>query len=273
MKLVKTIAKIVVFVGVWAAAFYAASYFAVPWLEYRDAAPATVEVCRGALALLIAAVIACLAILIFDGRKGFPKLVKRPLRDALLGLFAGAFWVGVTFLLFTITDSIFPAGTSWPDFVSLWALAVLLNVLTQELILRGFVYTAVARNYGAAAAIAVSSLVSLLAQGDAFENGAVAVIFAVSAAALYGVMRQYTGGLLAPVITHLIWNLVGGLAFGLVDLGGQFPKIFQEDISGEDIISGGSAGFEGSVLSIIVCILLIDFVILLGDGAKSREDD
>jgi membrane protease YdiL (CAAX protease family) len=274
MKLLKTIMKIVIFMGVWAAAFYAAAYFSIPWLAYRGAAPATLELSRGALALVSAVVIICLGTLAVDGRKGFPQRVKRPGRDVLLGLFAGVFWVGTTFLLFTITDSIFPGETLWPDFISLWALAVLCNVLTQELILRGCVYAAVARSYGAAAAIAVSSLVSLLVQGDAFANGAVSVLFTVSAAALYGVMRHYTGGLLAPVITHLIWNLTGGLVFGLVDLGAQYPTIFAKEISGEDVISGGSAGFEGSVLSIIFCLLLIDFVVLLlGGGAKSPEND
>jgi membrane protease YdiL (CAAX protease family) len=273
MKLLKTIVKIVIFMGVWVTVFYTTTAFAIPWLEYREAPPAVLELGRGALALVSAVVIIRLEILILDDRKGFPKIVKRPGRDVLLGLFVGAFWVGTTFLLFSVTDSIFPGEKSWPDFIYLWVLAVLCNVLTQELILRGYVYTAVARSYGTAAAIAVSSLVSLLVQGDAFVNGAVAVIFTVSAAALYGVMRHYTGGMLAPFIAHLIWNLTGGLVLGLVDLGAQYPRMVEGDRAGADVISGGSAGFEGSVLSIIFCLLMIDFVIFLGDDAKSPEND
>lgn len=258
-----TTVRILCFLALWAALFYGGTRALELLTDGSGLVPAGFELCRQAIACAVAFLIICGAALVTNGRSGFPKLAKRPLRSALLGLFAGVFWVGVTFILFFVTDSVFADAREIPDYFFVWAAAVLVNVLTQELILRGYVYTVVSREYGAVSAIAVSSLVSLAVQGDAIANGAAAIIFTVCASALYGALRYYTKGLLAPVITHLIWDLAAGLVLGLVNLGQDYPVIISQSVVGEDIISGGRAGFEGSALAIIVCIALIDLIYLL----------
>jgi membrane protease YdiL (CAAX protease family) len=273
MKLVITIAKIVLFIGIWAAILYAGNQLIFAHIDTDIVSAAFFEFLRQAYALTAAIVIICIGILSFDGIHGFPKIVKRPWRDIILGLFVGVFWVAVTFILFHITDSIFPSDWTFPSLVAVWALAVALNVLTQEIILRGYVYTVVSRRYGAVAAIAVSSVVSLAVQGGVFTHGALPIIFTVAAAVLYGILRYYTKGLLAPVLTHAIWNLVGGLGLGLVNIGQGYPTIYAENVVGEDMISGGSTGFEGSALSVIVCILLIDLVAILIADASHRKSN
>jgi membrane protease YdiL (CAAX protease family) len=271
MKLFVVAAKIIVFIGVWTALLYAGSLLTFNRLHEEVSDPALFEFLRQSYALTITLIVVVLGILIIDDGNGFPKIVKRPWRDLLLGLFMGIFWSGITFLLFLITDSIYFGEWLLPSRLTVWVLAVLLNVLTQEIILRGYVYTVVSRGYGAFAAITVSSLISLLVQGETFANGAIAVIFTVSVSVLYGILRYYTSGLLAPVITHLIWNLVGGLGLGLVNLGDDYPSIYAENVVGANMLSGGSAGFEGSALSVIVCILLIDLVAILIADASRRK--
>jgi membrane protease YdiL (CAAX protease family) len=215
--------------------------------------------------------IICAGISFTYGSANFGILSKRPLPDALLGLFVGVFWVGATFVLFLITDSVFAGGHETPDYLACWAVAIFLNVLTQELILRGYIYTAVSRGYGAASAIAVSSLISLAVQGGIVQGGAAPIIFAVCASALYGSLRYYTGGLLAPFMAHLMWDLVGGFVLGLANLDSSFPRIFTEYIAGEDIISGGRAGFEGSALSVIICIALIDLIYIMANNRPEKK--
>lgn len=94
--------------------------------------------------------------------------------------------------------------------LSLVVLITLVNAVAEEMFFRGALYTALGRCYPAV----VSTLlyvVATLASGNPMLGFAAIVLGAVCA-----FERRATGGVLAPILTHLVWGLIMVLALPAV---------------------------------------------------------
>lgn len=82
----------------------------------------------------------------------------------------------------------------------------LVNAIAEEMFFRGALYTAVGRHYP----VAVSTLLYIaatMASGNAMLGFAAAILGTVCA-----IERRATGGVLAPILTHLVWGAIMVLA-------------------------------------------------------------
>ena len=60
---------------------------------------------------------------------------------------------------------------------------------------------------------------------------------------------------------HLTWNFFQGPIFGFEVSGIESESIIKQSVTGNEILTGGSFGFEGSILAtvgIIIMILYLD---------------
>lgn len=96
----------------------------------------------------------------------------------------------------------FTSQTSW----RLVLLVTLVNAITEEMFFRGALYTAFGRRYPIVGSTALYIL-AILATGNLMLGFAALVLGTVCA-----IERRATGGVLAPVLTHLVWGLVMALA-------------------------------------------------------------
>ncbi|MBV9512848.1 MAG: CPBP family intramembrane metalloprotease [Mycobacteriaceae bacterium] len=92
----------------------------------------------------------------------------------------------------------------YSDFGPLWLVVVitLVNGVAEELFFRGALYTALGRFYPGAVSTALY-VAATLASGNVMLGFAAVVLGTVCA-----LERRATGGVLAPVLTHLCWGLV-----------------------------------------------------------------
>lgn len=128
------------------------------------------------------------------------------LAPVVTGLLAAATVVGAALIARTIPPlradltavlAHAPRGTLLP--VVALALA---NGAAEEVFFRGAVYTAVGRVYP----VAISTGIYTLAV--AFSSGVALALAAVGLGFLLGLQRRATGGVLAPMLTHLTWTAV-----------------------------------------------------------------
>ncbi len=77
---------------------------------------------------------------------------------------------------------------------------------------------------------------------------------------LASLLLIYTKSLLAPIIVHFVWNGIGGLVLGLVSLDSGYPSLWNSVMSRNDLLSGGSAKLDGSMIVLFVNVLLIAFM-------------
>lgn len=92
----------------------------------------------------------------------------------------------------------------YANYGSLWLVVVitLVNGVAEELFFRGALYTALGRHYPVIVST-VLYIAATLASGNLMLGFAAIILGTVCA-----LERRATGGVLAPVLTHLIWGLV-----------------------------------------------------------------
>lgn len=134
-----------------------------------------------------------------DGRLVRPIVQPIALAVAAIALFlAGAVVVGQVSWLAGPVDAVLDHaryGTLW----LIWTVTVLTGI-GEELYFRGALYAAVGRRHP----IAVSTLIYALA--TALTGNLMLAFAAILLGVLTGAQRRVTGGVLAPIITHILWS-------------------------------------------------------------------
>ena len=70
-----------------------------------------------------------------------------------------------------------------------------------------------------------------------------------------GLCREYTGSLWMPVGLHLAWNFMQGCLFGFDVSGIPMSSLITTETKGAVVISGGSFGAEGSLITSVILVL------------------
>lgn len=85
-------------------------------------------------------------------------------------------------------------------------LAAFLNVVMQELLVRGYLYRMIGQKHNTAAAVIVTTVLFTACHGGAFEAGLVPVLNVVTMSLLMTAALEYSGSIIAPTTMHFLWN-------------------------------------------------------------------
>lgn len=186
-------------------------------------------------------------------------LFDNPVKGIALGAIIGIVWLAFPVLIMYIAKIIDFDGTNSIDLFPVWVLAAFLNVIMQELLVRGYLYQMLKqRHNAAAAAIATTALFTAL-HGGALEAGVIPVLNVLTMSLLMTVVLEYSGSIIAPVVMHFLWNGIGALVLGGVSLADDYPSLLITSFTGNEILSGGPCGMEGSVVVLAVNVIFIVF--------------
>ena len=73
-----------------------------------------------------------------------------------------------------------------------------------------------------------------------------------------GIYTVHKNNLWFPIGTHLIWNYLQGPIYGFEVSGNKINSLFEQKLAGHVLFTGGSFGFEGSIiLTFFLCISII----------------
>lgn len=148
----------------------------------------------------------------------------RPTPSSLaLGTFTGALMAAVTHLVYPVAVQFVPAIE--PAALALYArldgppgkLAalpiVLAVVVAEELVFRGLAYDQLRARFGPAVSVALA--VALYTVPQLASGSWLLPLLAIGCGAIWTLLRHWTGGLVIPVLTHLVWDLAVMVAFPL----------------------------------------------------------
>ena len=155
--------------------------------------------------------------------------------------------------------------------ILIWIFSAFINVVMQELLVRGYLYQMLKYRHNTIVATIVTTALFTFMHGGAFEAGLIPVLNVVTMRLLMTVVLEYTESIIAPVIMHAIWNCVGAIIIGCVSLADDYPHLLNISLNGSNILSGGSCKIEGSVVVLIINILLI--CLLLLRSKRSRKSN
>jgi hypothetical protein len=197
---------------------------------------------------------------------------RRLRREAPAGLAFGAGWLAVSVGVAWSQGWIAPQATAQVAVAVLLgaALATFLNVLTQQLLLCGYIFDVIRRQAGLCAAgsaevgrrtagagaagfgvaVGVSALLFSAYHLGAFKGAWLPALNVFLAGALFCLAFGLAGSLWLPIAIHFAWNFLLGPALGLTVSGsgrlGYGWSLLA--VEGPDLWTGGKFGLEGGLV-------------------------
>ena len=184
-------------------------------------------------------------------------LFNNSVKGMILGVITGIVWLAVPVLVMYIAKIIHFDGTNSIKLFPVWLLAAFLNVIMQELLVRGYLYQMIKQKHNIVAATIVTAVLFTALHGGAFEAGVVPVLNVLTMSLLMTVVLEYSGSIIAPTIMHFLWNGVGALVLGGVSLADDYPNLLITTFTGNEVLSGGVCKIEGSIIVLFVNVILI----------------
>jgi len=205
-------------------------------------------------ALLSAALATAVANAVIDRGKWRIGLFVAPrlaAKELALGIaFAAVVIAGIDLCILLLTDlrHVRADGFPWRE---LWVVFIPAAV-QEELVFRGYVFQRV-RAWNRGIAIAGSSLVFGLLHAGNSGITPVAITSIVVAGVMLALAYERYERLWFPIGLHLAWNVLSGPILGY-DVSGYIPshEVFRTTGHGNVLVTGGTFGIEGSVVSVVI---------------------
>jgi membrane protease YdiL (CAAX protease family) len=139
--------------------------------------------------------------------------------------------------------------------MALSTLGVTLASAGEEVMMRGFVLQELMSKFSTASSVVVSSLLFAALHGGALVHSNMAAIGALNiflASVLLSLAYLATRSLWLPIGIHAGWNVMQGPVLGINVSGNDMAGGWQPvTFSGPEMMTGGSFGFEASLLGLI----------------------
>lgn len=194
-----------------------------------------------------------------EKRKLRLHLINNPSRSSILGIITGLIWLSSSAGILLLTRSVHIEGNNHISMLWLWILSAFINTVMQEMLVRGYLYQMIKKEYNLAAAVIVSTLLFTFAHGGAFEAGLLPVLNVLTMSLFMTAVLEYTDSLIAPIIIHFLWNSIGAIILGGISLAEDYPHVLNMTFDGNMILSGGIYKIEGSIVVLILNLIMIAF--------------
>ncbi|WP_421920826.1 CPBP family intramembrane glutamic endopeptidase [Marinifilum sp.] len=184
--------------------------------------------------------------------------IKNRTKDIIYGLLAGFLMMGFGTIILRATGnlSIHSVHFALQSFLQSVFLFVLVSV-NEEVLVRGYILPNFMDSMNRYLALVLSSLIftGLHLFNPNLSFLGVTNIFL--AGMLLGIGYIFTKNLWFPLALHFSWNFFQGPIFGFEVSGANTETIITQSIAGNDWLTGGKFGFEGSLLASILCTACI----------------
>jgi len=140
--------------------------------------------------------------------------------------------------------------------LTLAALAMIANTVTQEVMVRGYVQQTIQRQFGVLRGVITSALFFLVLHLGAIQSAILPAISLFAAGILLGTAYAVSGNLWLPIALHFGWNFLQGPVLGETVSGQSIDagwRLFR--LAGPPMMTGGKFGVEGGLIAIIITIL------------------
>ncbi|MCY1634501.1 CPBP family intramembrane glutamic endopeptidase [Marinifilum sp. D737] len=184
--------------------------------------------------------------------------IQNRAKDIIYGLLAGSLLIGIGFGVLWINGNLSITNINFNLFNLFQSVLIYCLVsLNEEIIVRGYILQNFMDSMNRYLALVLSSLIftalHLLNPNVSFLG--VTNIFL--AGILLGIGYIFTKNLWFPLALHFSWNFFQGPIFGFEVSGTKSDTLISQTITGNEILTGGNFGFEGSLLASILCTACI----------------
>jgi uncharacterized protein len=179
------------------------------------------------------------------------------------------FFVGIILLLLPSLFFLFNGNLQVNGYLidqkQLWVGIVIMLLIAwgEELIFRGYILGNLLQSMNKWLALLISALVFAGMHWRNPNVDTIALINIFLAGILLGLNYIYTRNLWFGWLLHFTWNFFQGAVLGYPVSGLKLVPVLQSSINGDDWLTGGKFGLEGSVISTVTHVLMIGVLWLL----------
>ena len=188
------------------------------------------------------------------------KIINIPIKDnigkgTLIGSVVGLCWIGIASGVLLLSKQLTIVEKNNVSMLWLWIISTFINVVMQELLVRGYIYQLLKQKYNLPAAVIVTTALFTFMHGGAFEAGIIPVINVITMCLFTTALYESERTLIAPIMAHAIWNIVGSLFLGGVSLADDYPHLLTMTASSNTVLSGGDYKIEASIVTLILNVV------------------
>lgn len=192
--------------------------------------------------------------------------------DAIMGFGVGAGLIAIGFVLLWAIGAIKIIGLHiHPLNLFLFVLLLIAVSLNEEISVRGYMLFNLLQSLDKYVALAISAVVFGVLHALNPNFSAVALLNIILAGVLLGIYYVHQKNLWFPFTLHFAWNFFQGPVFGFEVSGTNLSGIIEQEVSGSVWLTGGSFGFEGSVLLSVLLLAAIGFTHNLYKTTTQKE--
>jgi uncharacterized protein len=209
------------------------------------------------LATLIATVLTVWGFRRWLDRKTFVSLGlsinKFYARDLVMGVFCGIALISAIFLTVFVFGGLTVVSVQAPSISFVFLTTVMVIVAAnEELYARGYLLNNLMTSTGRYTALLISSAAFAAFHLENSNVSALAMINIVLAGFLLGIYYVHKQNLWFPIGLHFSWNLFQGGVYGSEVSGVKVASIVQIETTGDPLLTGGSFGFEASLVTTVL---------------------
>lgn len=214
--------------------------------------------------LLISAVIAFITVFFFRRIVDKKSLTSLGLKwnhnqaYAGTGFFLGLLLLGLGSLVLIANNNL-----HWTDidfdanqlFLGLGLMIII--AFAEELVVRGYILNNLLQSTNKWIALTISALIFSLFHANNNGINPISLVNIFLAGMMLGINYIYTGNLWFGILFHFIWNFYQSAILGYKVSGVRLKSLLEQDLTGNNWLTGGNFGFEGSILTtVLLCLSL-----------------
>ena len=184
--------------------------------------------------------------------------LKNRWKDILFGIFLGFFIMLIGYVALESLNEITFESYYIETEAILYSIVFFISVsLMEEILCRGYILNQLLETSNKYVALIISSVIFTALHSLNPNMATIPVLNLFLAGILLGITYIYTKNLWFPIALHFSWNFFQGPFFGFEVSGQKFYAMIQQTRTEDNLLNGGSFGFEGSLLATFLMIVVI----------------
>jgi len=182
---------------------------------------------------------------------------KGLLKNTILGVLIGTTVQGLTIIVIYFWGnfqiiSVNPFSSIITPFAIAFSVAIF-----EEILLRGIIFRIVEEKLGSYISFAISAIIFGAVHLLNPDSSVISSICIGIVGFVFGASYIYSRSLWLPIAIHFSWNFVQSGIFGAITSGNEkTSSLFNTNISGAELITGGAFGPEGTIQALLFWLLV-----------------
>jgi len=179
-------------------------------------------------------------------------------KHAWAGFFTAIAMLGIGTIVLSLTHILNFTGVQVDvEYVIINLGLMLFVAIGEELVFRGYILNNLMESTDKWIALLVSAVLFALVHSANPGANILPILEVFLGGLMLGINYIYTKNLWFSIFLHFAWNFFQGPVLGYKVSGMELEPMVQQNINGPEWLTGGAFGFEGSILSMVLSIIVV----------------